>query len=46
MIQVLLPLGWAHCLAGGVLNGCDVALLDLYTGREGGMSTVASASWF
>ena len=31
--------------AGGLLIGCGVALLYLFTGRVGGVSTVFSSSW-
>lgn len=39
------PHGWAHYLAGGLLIGSGVALLFLFTGRVGGMSTVLSSTW-
>lgn len=41
----LFPLGWQHYLLGGLLIGCGVALLYVFTGRIGGMSTVFSSTW-
>lgn len=41
----LFPLGWQHYLAGGLCIGAGVALLFLFTGLVGGMSTVFSSSW-
>ena len=41
----LFPLGWQHYLMGGLLIGCGVALLFVFTGRIGGMSTVFSSTW-
>ena len=39
------PQGWQHYLLGGLLIGCGVALLYVFTGRIGGMSTVFSSTW-
>jgi uncharacterized membrane protein YedE/YeeE len=44
-IASLFPLGWAHYLAGGLLIGVGVALLFVFTGLVGGMSTVFSSTW-
>ena len=41
----LFPLGWQHYLLGGVLIGTGVALLFVFTGLVGGMSTVFSSTW-
>jgi uncharacterized membrane protein YedE/YeeE len=41
----LFPMGWQHYLMGGLLIGCGVALLFVFTGRIGGMSTVFSSTW-
>lgn len=41
----LFPLGWQHYLLGGLLIGAGVALLFLFTGRVGGMSSVFSSTW-
>lgn len=41
----LFPLGWAHYLAGGLLIGIGTALLFVFTGRIGGMSSVFSTTW-
>jgi uncharacterized membrane protein YedE/YeeE len=41
----LFPLGWAHYLAGGLLIGAGTALLFVFTGRIGGMSSVFSTTW-
>jgi uncharacterized membrane protein YedE/YeeE len=41
----LFPMGWQHYLLGGLLIGCGVALLFVFTGRIGGMSTVFSSTW-
>lgn len=38
-------MGWQHYLLGGLLIGCGVALLFVFTGRIGGMSTVFSSTW-
>lgn len=38
-------MGWQHYLMGGLLIGCGVALLFVFTGRIGGMSTVFSSTW-
>lgn len=39
------PLGWTHYLIGGLCIGTGVALLFVFTGWVGGMSTVFSSSW-
>ena len=39
------PYGWQHYLLGGLLIGTGVALLFVFTGRVGGMSTVFSSTW-
>jgi uncharacterized membrane protein YedE/YeeE len=41
----LFPLGWQHYLLGGLLIGAGVALLFVFTGLIGGMSTVFSSTW-
>ena len=41
----LFPLGWQHYLLGGVLIGSGVALLFVFTGLVGGMSSVFSSTW-
>lgn len=41
----LFPLGWQHYLLGGLLIGLGTALLFVFTGRIGGMSTVFSSTW-
>ena len=41
----LFPLGWQHYLLGGVLIGAGVALLFVFTGLVGGMSSVFSSTW-
>lgn len=41
----LLPFGWAHYLAGGVLLGLGMSLLFVATGLVGGMSTVFTTVW-
>lgn len=41
----LFPLGWQHYLLGGLSIGAGVALLFVFTGLVGGMSTVFSSSW-
>lgn len=41
----LFPHGWQHYLLGGLLIGTGVALLFVFTGRVGGMSTVLSSTW-
>lgn len=45
LLSTLFPLGWSHYLLGGLLVGLGTALLFLFTGRIGGMSTVFSSSW-
>lgn len=45
LLTNLFPLGWQHYLLGGLLIGLGTALLFLFTGRIGGMSTVFSSSW-
>jgi uncharacterized membrane protein YedE/YeeE len=44
-IYSLFPFGWQHYLVGGVLIGSGVALLYVFNGWVGGMSTVFSSSW-
>ena len=44
-LDTLFPLGWQHYLLGGLLVGLGTALLFVFTGRIGGMSTVFSSSW-
>ena len=41
----LFPLGWQHYLLGGAFVGLGAALLFVFTGRIGGMSTVFSSTW-
>ena len=41
----LFPLGWQHYLLGGVCIGAGVALLFVFTGLVGGMSSVFSSTW-
>lgn len=41
----LFPFGWQHYLLGGLLIGSAVALLFVFTGLIGGMSTVFSSTW-
>lgn len=41
----LFPLGWQHYLLGGALIGAGVALLFVFTGLVGGMSSVFSSTW-
>lgn len=41
----LFPHGWQHYLLGGLLIGTGVALLFVFTGRVGGMSSVLSSTW-
>ena len=45
LIETLFPLGWQHYLLGGLTIGAGVALLYLFNGWVGGMSTVFSSSW-
>lgn len=47
MDQLLMffPLGWQHYLLGGALIGAGVALLFVFTGLVGGMSSVFSSTW-
>jgi uncharacterized membrane protein YedE/YeeE len=44
-IDLLFPLGWQHYLLGGMTIGAGVALLYLFNGWVGGMSTVFSSVW-
>ncbi|MEY4980224.1 MAG: hypothetical protein RLZZ352_2494 [Pseudomonadota bacterium] len=44
-LSSLFPLGWAHYLLGGLCIGAGVALLFVFTGLVGGMSTVFSSTW-
>jgi uncharacterized membrane protein YedE/YeeE len=41
----LFPLGWQHYLLGGLMIGAGVALLFVFTGLVGGMSSVFSSTW-
>lgn len=41
----LFPLGWGHYLVGGLLIGAGTALLFVFTGRVGGMSSVFTTTW-
>ncbi len=41
----LFPLGWPHYLLGGLCIGAGVALLFVFTGLVGGMSSVFSSTW-
>ena len=43
--QTLFPTGWLHYLLGGLCVGGGVALLFVFTGRIGGMSSVFTTSW-
>jgi hypothetical protein len=45
LIDTLFPLGWQHYLLGGLTIGSGVALLYLFNGWVGGMSTVFSSIW-
>jgi uncharacterized protein len=45
LIDNLFPLGWAHYLLGGLTIGTGVALLYVFNGWVGGMSSVFSSSW-
>lgn len=45
LIATLFPLGWQHYMAGGLLIGGGVALLFVFTGLVGGMSSVFSSTW-
>lgn len=45
LITTLFPLGWQHYLAGGLVIGAGVALLFVFTGLVGGMSSVFSSTW-
>jgi len=45
VIDTLFPLGWQHYLLGGLTIGAGVALLYVFNGWVGGMSTVFSSSW-
>ena len=45
ILNTLFPLGWQHYLLGGLCIGTGVALLYLFNGWVGGMSTVFSSSW-
>jgi uncharacterized protein len=41
----LFPLGWQHYLLGGISIGAGVALMFVFTGWVGGMSSVFSSTW-
>ena len=45
LIETLFPFGWQHYLLGGLTIGAGVALLYLFNGWVGGMSTVFSSTW-
>ena len=45
LLETLFPLGWQHYLLGGLIIGTGVALLYLFNGWVGGMSTVFSSTW-
>jgi len=45
LIETLFPLGWQHYLLGGLTIGAGVALLYVFNGWVGGMSSVFSSSW-
>jgi len=45
LIDTLFPFGWQHYLLGGLTIGAGVALLYLFNGWVGGMSTVFSSTW-
>jgi uncharacterized protein len=45
LMNSLFPLGWQHYLLGGMSIGAGVALLYLFNGWVGGMSSVFSSSW-
>ena len=44
-IHTLCPFGWQHYLLGGFIIGAGVALLYVFNGWIGGMSSVFSSSW-
>ena len=44
-LDTFFPLGWQHYLLGGLLVGLGTALLFVFTGRIGGMSSVFSSTW-
>lgn len=44
-IHTLFPFGWQHYLLGGFIIGAGVALLYVFNGWIGGMSSVFSSSW-
>lgn len=43
--MTLLPFGWSQYLIGGLAIGTGVALLYVFTGLVGGMSSVYSTTW-
>jgi len=43
--ETLFPFGWQHYLLGGLTIGAGVALLYLFNGWVGGMSSVFSSTW-
>ncbi len=45
LFPTLFPFGWQHYLLGGLTIGAGVALLYLFNGWVGGMSSVFSSSW-
>lgn len=44
-LDTLFPFGWQHYLLGGLTIGAGVALLYLFNGWVGGMSSVFSSTW-
>lgn len=44
-VSTLFPYGWPHYLLGGLAIGAGVALLFVFTGLVGGMSSVFSSTW-
>jgi uncharacterized membrane protein YedE/YeeE len=44
-IHTLFPFGWQHYLGGGLIIGAGVALLYVFNGWVGGISSVFSSSW-
>ncbi len=45
LFPTFFPFGWQHYLLGGLTIGAGVALLYLFNGWVGGMSSVFSSSW-
>ena len=44
-VSTLFPFGWSHYLLGGLTIGAGVALLFVFTGLVGGISSVFSSTW-